>query len=150
MNATRHDINGACARLIESVPYAVWLDIRVEPAGDASVFRLPFADTLIGNRHLPALHGGVVASFLELAMQFEVLISQQQQRAPHPVDFAIDYWRSARPRDLWASCRLIRQGRRMAQAQAECWQDDANRPVAFARAGFLLQDVDAGNDGRNG
>lgn len=142
MTATREDMRRAYERLIAAVPYAAWLGIRVERAGDDSVFHLPFADNLVGNRYLPALHGGVVASFLELAMQFDVLISQEQTRAPYPVDFSIDYWRSARAQDMWASCRLIRQGRRIAQLQAECWQDDAGRPVAFARAGFLLQEAD--------
>src|SRR5699024_10791659 len=62
----------AHARLVAAVPYAAWLDIRVEPAVDACTYRLPFRADLVGNPRLPALHGGVVASFLELAMQFEV------------------------------------------------------------------------------
>lgn len=135
--------------LVACIPYAVYLGIDVvgvEPGDDAARerrYRMPFRDDLIGNPRLPALHGGTVAGFLELAMQLEVLISQDQQRIPYSVDFAIDYWRAAGPHDCFASCRLIRSGRRIAQVQAECWQHERDRPVAFARADFLLRAADS-------
>lgn len=132
----------AYARLIEAVPYAAYLGIEIERSDKGTVFRLPFRPDLIGNPRLPALHGGVVAAFLELAMQLEVLVSQDQRRVPYPVDFSIDYWRTAKAQDMHATCRLIRHGRRVAQIHAECWQGDADRPVAFARADFMLRDID--------
>ncbi len=137
--AQAHDYAG----LVQAIPYAAYLDMRVAPnAKDGSrQYQMPFRVDLIGSERLQALHGGSVAAFLELSMQLEVLISQDQQRIPYPVDFSIDYWRSARAQDCIAGCRLIRQGRRIAQVQAECWQAERDKPVAFARAGFLLQDV---------
>lgn len=147
MTSGEQAIERAHARLIASVPYAAFLGLYAEQVDDTRYFHLPFQQDLIGNVQRAALHGGAVAGFLELAMQFEVLISQNQQRAPHPVDFSIDYWRSAQTRDVVAACRLIRQGRRIAQVQAECWQQDRDRPVAFARAGFLLRDVEVETPG---
>lgn len=129
------------AALVQAVPYAAYLDMRIGQSEDGRRYRLPFRPDFIGSGRLQALHGGAVAAFLELAMQFDVLISQGQQRVPYPVDFSIDYWRSAQAQDTIAGCRLIRQGRRIAQVQAECWQADRDKPVAFARADFLLQDV---------
>lgn len=133
--------------LVAAIPYAAYLDLRIEQAddGQARVYRMPYRDELIGSPRLPALHGGTVASLLELAMQFEVLIAEQQTRIPYPVDFSIDYWRSAAAMDCLCRCRLIRSGRRIAQVQAECWQDDPDRPIAFARADFLLRAVDGDN-----
>lgn len=148
MNAATRRIHAAVARgdyaaLVAGIPYATYLGLVVEPRDAAARdYRMPFRDALIGNARKPALHGGTVAGFLELSMQLEVLISQDQQRLPYPVDFSIDYWRSAGPVDCVSRCRLIRSGRRIAQVQAECWQDDPQRPVAFARADFLLRAPD--------
>ena len=130
-----------------AIPYAAYLDLRIEQADEAQarVYRMPYRDELIGSPRLPALHGGTVASLLELAMQFEVLIAEAQTRIPYPVDFSIDYWRSAAAADCLCRCRLIRSGRRIAQVQAECWQDDPDRPIAFARADFLLRAVEGDN-----
>lgn len=138
LNASDH------AAIVAAIPYARYLGLTVAEAADgARIYRLPFRDDLIGNSRLPALHGGTVAGLLELSMQLEVLIAETQARLPYPVDCAIDYWRSAAAQDTFCRCRLIRSGRRMAQVQAECWQDDADRPIAFARAGFLLRAPDA-------
>lgn len=129
--------------IVAGIPYARYLGITIdEDATGTRVYRLPYRDDLIGNSRLPALHGGTVAGLLELSMQLEVLIVEAQARLPYPIDFSIDYWRSAGARDTLCTCRLIRSGRRMAQVQAECWQDDADKPVAFARAGFLLRAPD--------
>jgi uncharacterized protein (TIGR00369 family) len=132
------------AALVAAIPYARYLDLRIETSAEGSgrVYRMPFRDELIGSTRLQALHGGTVASLLELAMQFEVLIAERQARLPYPVDFSIDYWRSAAAADCLCRCRLIRSGRRVAQVQAECWQQDRERPIAFARADFLLRAAD--------
>ncbi|MES1924093.1 PaaI family thioesterase [Salinisphaera sp. T31B1] len=128
--------------VVQAIPYARYLGLSVETEAAARFYRLPFRHDLIGNARKGALHGGTVAGLLELAMQLEVLIVEAQLRLPYPVDFSIDYWRSAAARDCLCRCRLIRSGRRIAQVQAECWQDDAERPIAFARADFLLRAVD--------
>ncbi|ROO24041.1 thioesterase [Salinisphaera orenii MK-B5] len=130
------------ARLIAAIPYAGYLGIGVEHDGEARRYRMPYRDELIGNARKSALHGGTVAGFLELAMQLDVLIAEAQPRLPYAIDFAIDYWRSAGPHDCIADCRLIRSGRRLAQVQAECWQQSRDTPVAFARADFLLRAFD--------
>ena len=130
------------SRVIAAIPYARYLGLEIAVEGEIRTYRMPFRADLIGSTKLGALHGGTVAGLLELAMQLEVLICETQLRLPYPVDFSVDYWRSAASQDLFCRCRLIRSGRRIAQVQAECWQDDADRPVAFARADFLLRALD--------
>lgn len=129
------------AALARQIPYAAYLGIQIESQAGVRRYRLPFREDLVGNGRIQALHGGVVAGFLELSAQFEVLISQRQRRVPGPIDFAVDYLRSAKSVDSFVNCRLLRQGRRVAHVQAQCWQTDPAKPVAFARMNFLLQDV---------
>ena len=53
---TRRD--AALERLVGGVPYIAFLGIRFERHGDELTAVLPYADRLIGNPMLPALHGG--------------------------------------------------------------------------------------------
>lgn len=138
--AREHDDFSA---LIGQIPYACFLGMKAQRVGDVLHFALPHQDQLIGNARLPALHGGVVAAFMENAALLHVLWAQAETRLPKSIDFSIDYLRSARTRDCWAQCEVTRQGRRVAQAQVRCWQDDPERPIALARAHFLLQDPGA-------
>ena len=129
--------------LIGQIPYARFLGMQARRVEDHVHFQLPHQDQLIGNARLPALHGGVVAAFMENAALLYVLWAQAETRLPKSIDFSIDYLRSARTRDCWAQCEVTRQGRRVAQAQVRCWQDDPERPIALARAHFLLQEPSA-------
>lgn len=128
--------------MIAAVPYATYLGISVEGDESERRYRMAFRDDLVGNMRLGAIHGGAVAGFMEQAALFEALISQSQRRIPRVIDFGVDYLRSARSRDLFVACQVVRQGRRVAQVRAEAWQNNRDKPVAAARAVFLLQDMD--------
>ena len=130
-----------------AVPHVRELGIELSrvDAGSAEG-RLPYQPALIGNAALPALHGGVVASFMESAALMHLLLMLDEQRVPKSIDFSIDYLRSARAEESYAACAVERLGRRVAQVQIRCWQSDPARPVALARAHFLL----AGDERRDG
>lgn len=132
---------GDFAALRCCVPYAAWLGVELEMEGEAPRFRLPFRDDLIGNPALPALHGGVVAGFMENAALLHLLLTMDETRLPKSIDFSIDYLRSARAADCHAACEVARQGRRVAQVQIRCWQAPNRRTVAIARAHFLLSSL---------
>ncbi len=128
-----------CSALLGLVPYAAYIGLRIDLADAAApVLCLPYKPSLIGNTALPALHGGVVASFMESAALMHLLLMLDEQRVPKSIDFSIDYLRSAHAEDSWAACAVERLGRRVAQVQIRCWQADPARPVALARAHFLL------------
>ena len=130
-----------CTDLLALVPYAAWIGLRIDLSDAAApVLHLPFKPSLIGNPALPAIHGGVVASFMESAALMHLLLMLDEQRVPKSIDFSIDYLRSAHAEDSWAACAVERLGRRVAQVQIRCWQADPARPVALARAHFLLAD----------
>lgn len=82
--------------LLDAWPYARWLGMRLEPGEAGPIAVLPFAQRLIGNPILPALHGGAVASFLELAALARLDAEGHRART---IDFTVDYLRSARPPD---------------------------------------------------
>ncbi len=101
-------------------------------------FFLPYAEHNIGNTLLPALHGGVIGGFLENAAVLHLMWAREAEGIPRVIDFSIDYLRSGKPQDLYCRCDIVRQGKRIANVLMTAWQEDAARPVAQARAHFLL------------
>lgn len=125
--------------LLALVPYTAYLGLQLQLAADGSpVLHLPFRETLIGNPRRRALHGGVVAGFMESAALLHLLLVLEEHRLPKSIDFSIDYLRSALAQSSYAACAVERLGRRVAQVQIRCWQSEPQRPVALARAHFLL------------
>ncbi|XZG71550.1 PaaI family thioesterase [Chitinibacteraceae bacterium HSL-7] len=124
------------AGLLERIPYAGMIGMAV--ADDGVTFELPFVQSNVGNVLLPALHGGVIGGFMETAAIATVMVEGGLACVPKIIDFSIDYLRSGRPQTLYARCDIVRQGNRIANVAITAWQDDPNRPVAQARAHFLL------------
>ncbi|WP_028455613.1 PaaI family thioesterase [Chitinilyticum litopenaei] len=121
------------------IPYAALLGIRARAGEDGEpLFLLPYREANIGNVQLPALHGGVIGGFLENAAVMHLLWAREAFELPKVVDFSIDYLRSGKPLDTWARCEIVRQGKRIANVLMSAWQDDPARPIAQARAHFLL------------
>ncbi|MFA5940292.1 MAG: PaaI family thioesterase [Sinimarinibacterium sp.] len=124
--------------LVALVPYARFLDVRVELHDGVLRSRLPYRPSLIGNPRLPAVHGGVTAAFMENAAILQLLLQLDQSRVPKSIDFAIDYLLPNRAEDCYAECVVSRAGLRVAQTMIRCWQKDPEHPIAIARAHFLL------------
>lgn len=148
--------DAALKALVEGVPYIQFLGIGFDRRGDELTAILTYADRLIGNPMLPALHGGVTAAFLEVAAIIELswsLIWEDMEagrinpatldplhlpRLPKTIDFTVDYLRSGLPRDAYARARVNRSGRRYASVHVEAWQDNRARLFAQATGHFLM------------
>lgn len=124
---------------LERVPYARFLGLRVELAGDEMTAVLPFAQHLVGNPILPALHGGVIGAFMEMTALAQLSLVQPERRIPKTIDITIEYLRPGRAQETYARATLRKIGRRVANVQVECWQDSRTRPVAGMTGHFLLR-----------
>jgi uncharacterized protein (TIGR00369 family) len=124
--------------LVDHIPYARFLGIRVERMGSEITTILPYQDSLIGNTSLPALHGGAIGAFLELTSVIQLLFDASCERIPKTVDISIDYLRSGKPVDTYGRAIVTRQGRRVANVRAEIWQEEKSRPISASHGHFLL------------
>jgi len=129
--------------LLDTLPYARFLGLQSLMEGDDLIVVMPFADHLIGNPMLPALHGGSTAALLEFTAVAQVALAYPRLSLPRPIDVTISYLRSGKPVDTLASARISRAGRRVAHVLAEAWQGDASHPIASLTANFLLMDDNA-------
>ena len=128
--------------LLDRLPYARFLGLESEQDGDVLTVTMPFADRLIGNPMLPALHGGATAALLELTAVAQVALSYPRLRLPRPINVTVAYLRSGRPVDVHARARISKAGRRVAHVLAEAWQEDEAQPIASLTAHFLVAEHD--------
>jgi acyl-coenzyme A thioesterase PaaI-like protein len=126
------------AQLIERVPYARLIGMKGMSLGDELLFILPAQESNIGNPTLPALHGGCIGGFMENAAIFHVLATIESDRIPKVIDFSLDYLRPGRFRDTYASCEVVRQGRKVVNVGIKAWQTSRSEPIANARTHLLL------------
>jgi uncharacterized protein (TIGR00369 family) len=134
--------------MLAMVPYARFLGIRAELAGDEMTAILPYANHLIGNPTLPAIHGGVLGAFMEMTALAQLSIAQESggermARQPKPIDVTVEYLRSGRPVDTFARAQITRMGRRIANVRVEAWQAERAAPIAALHGHFLLTLADA-------
>lgn len=127
--------------LIDLIPYAKVIGVECERYGEELFFRLPRNPDNIGNPTLPAIHGGVIAAFMELSAAFQVLLQTNTPELPKIIDFSVDYMRAGLDRDTYAMCQLERQGRRVTNCSVIAWQERRSTPIATARAHFLVKGV---------
>ena len=148
--------DAALNALVEGMPYARFLGIGFDRRGDELTAVMAYNEKLIGNPFLPALHGGAIASFLEVAAIVQLgwqtlwddieqgrraaedLTPQTMPRLPKTIDFTVDYLRAGLPRDCYARARVNRSGRRYASVHVEAWQDNRARLFAQATGHFLM------------
>jgi uncharacterized protein (TIGR00369 family) len=124
--------------LLGAIPYARFLGMTAELAGDEMTAILPFSEHLVGNTHIPALHGGVLGAFMEMTALAQLSIREALERQPRTIDVTIEYLRPGRALTTFARADVRKLGRRIANVHVEAWQETRGSPVAALRGHFLL------------
>lgn len=124
--------------MVDNIPYAQFIGLKFQRLGQDILFHLPANPDNIGNPILPAIHGGVIGGFMELAASLQLVMTMDSVALPKIVDFSLDYLRAGRLKDTYAECQVWRQGSRVANVAITAWQSKRESPIATARAHFLL------------
>ena len=124
--------------MIDLVPYARFLGLTAAMQGDELITTMRYGAHLIGNRSLPALHGGTLGALLESAAIYEMLWRSETIVLPKTITLTIDFLRPGAPVDTHARGVVTRHGRRVTNVRMEAWQADRTAPVATAHAIFLV------------
>ena len=123
--------------LSAGIPYMKTLNIEVHEADGILTVELQADRIHTGNPWLPALHGGVIGGLLETAAIVQLAHDQDTDNLPKPINVTVDYLRSGRIATTWARAQVTKQGRRVANVQASCWQEDPDKPIANLFGHFL-------------
>ena len=129
---------GDFSTLHDVVPYAGFLGLSIEQQGTEFITTMAYDDSLIGNRDLPALHGGTLSALLEMTSLFQIACELEPEVMPKIVTITVDYMRSGGPRDTQAVATATRVGRRVVNMRAIAWQESRDKPIATANVNFLL------------
>ena len=132
------EISDGPASPFANSPFARCLGIRL---GDDGTLVMPFSPKIIGNPMLPAIHGGITGAFLETTAIVGVTSELGVAALPKPIGLTVNYLRSGRALDTFASASIVKQGRRVVAFEAKAWQDDADKPIASAFGHFMLRPV---------
>ncbi len=134
--------------LISLIPYANLLGMESIQIDNEFLFKLAKRESNLGNPTLPAIHGGAIGGFMETAGALDLIMSAKLLHAPKVVDFSIDYLSPGRHLDIYAKCRFVRQGRKIANIHCTAahakFEDEPiaginwDKPVAIARMNFLM------------
>lgn len=124
--------------LVEAIPYAAFLGLAIERDGEGVLGRMRYADALIGDSSIPALHGGTIAALLESTAILDVLWCADEVVLPRTITLTIDYLRSGRPVDTLCRASIVRRGKRVVVASVRAYQDDEARPIATAVVHLLV------------
>ncbi len=119
----------------ELIPFNRWLGIQlvqVDP-GKAELV-IPFKEAFIGDPRVQRLHGGVIATLLDVtggAAAMTTLTSRQDQIAT--VDLRVDYLRPARPQEVYARAEVVYNGDRIVFTHTVAFQEPEETLIAEAR-----------------
>ena len=76
---------------------------------------------------------------MEMSSSLHLLATQPVESFPKIIDFSIDYLRAGMDKDTYALCEVTRQGGRVANVEVHAWQESQDKPIALARAHFLIE-----------
>jgi acyl-coenzyme A thioesterase PaaI-like protein len=133
--------SGDVSALVAAIPYLRFLGITADRSSGDLIGKMAYADALIGNASIPALHGGTIGALLESTAILQALWDSDTATLPKIVTITIDFLRSGRPVDTFAKGFITKQGRRIVNVGVEAWQEDRSRPIARAQVIFLVEPI---------
>lgn len=129
---------GRFAAIIASSAFGARLGEMIEVTQDGLIWTLSPGGDMIGNPLLPALHGGAVTAFLELACGAVVARGLDWEILPRLISVNVQFLAPMRLRDVTARPAIRRMGRRVAVVHVDAWQEDPDAPVCAAQCEFAL------------
>lgn len=138
--------------VLAHMPYGASMGMRIHALeADALVCHLPFDGSLIGNEQLPAIHGGALSSFMEMAATLEVArrqlahldldaatdVADINAAVPVPLNVTVQYLRSASNADCYVRAEVLKLGRRSNTVMCRLWQGDERKAVASMTGVFV-------------
>lgn len=132
----------AVQQVIDRIPFAGSLGIAIVEVDGRLQTRMPYTASVIGNPRVPALHGGALASLMQVAAAAELIrVTGGVARLPRMFSMTTEYLRSAVLEDTLATATVISRSRRFANLRVELRQaSSAERVIAAATVQFRLVD----------
>ncbi len=130
---------------LQLTPYARSLGIAVDGMEDgAPVLRAGGEEFTEGRPGF--YHGGTISGLLETAGYAALRLALQEaarEARLKPINITVQFLAPAKAAPLYAKARITKLGRRNANIEVECWQEERDRPRATAVMNVLLAQAEA-------
>lgn len=121
-----------------AAPFHRWLGLSIHQAGPEDItIAMPWRDEMISNPALPAMHGGILASLIDLTGFYTILAAGQV--CTSTADLHVDYHRAASRETLLAKGQVVRIGRRLSIAGVEITAE-SGKLLASGRGAYTMKD----------
>ncbi len=123
------------ARRIRIAPFHQWLALELDSASpEEVVISARWRDEMRSRLDPPIMHGGIVASLLDLAGLYAVLAGGRVVKSTAYLH--IDYHKPVPPGDVRVRARTLRLGRTISVSEAFI-SGPAGEPLASSRGGYV-------------
>ena len=123
------------ADVMQIAPFHRWLGLKiVQQNNDQLELEMPWRDELVSNPVIGAVHGGILASLIDLTGLYAIIAAGGVARAT--VDLRVDYHRAATNGPLRAIGQVVKLGKTISTADTRIIDDD-DRLVASGRGTYL-------------
>lgn len=123
------------ADVMQIAPFHRWLGLKiVQQNNDHLELEMPWREELVSNPVIGAVHGGILASLIDLTGLYAIIAAGGIARAT--VDLRVDYHRAATNGPLRAIGQVVKLGKTISTADTRIIDDD-DRLVASGRGTYL-------------
>ncbi|KAB7741196.1 hotdog fold thioesterase [Parvibaculum sedimenti] len=121
---------------IDISPFQRWLGLKVEEVGEGRlVIALQWREEMVSNPNTKSMHGGILASLVDLGGLYAVLTTKSIATAT--VDLRVDYHRPSTGGAIRSVSTIIKLGSKVSTAQTEIFGEDG-KLLASGRGVYLM------------
>ncbi|MFZ2468863.1 MAG: hotdog fold thioesterase [Parvibaculum sedimenti] len=121
---------------IDISPFQRWLGLKVEEVGEGRlVIALQWREEMVSNPNTKSMHGGILASLVDLGGLYAVLTTKSIATAT--VDLRVDYHRPSTGGAIRSASTIIKLGSKVSTAQTEIFGEDG-KLLASGRGVYLM------------
>ena len=101
----------------------------------------PYKEEVVGNPLTGVVHGGVIASLLDIACGSAAMTVLSTPAVAPTMDLRLDYMHPAEPRKpIYVEAKVYRKTSNVIFCRGLAWQDDKENPIAHCVANFMKVD----------
>lgn len=126
--------------LHEQVPFHKLVPFELEAVEPGfALVKLTFFEELIGNPWRPSIHGGVIATLMDVAAGAAVFSVMEPEDLLSTIDMRVDYLLPGTRSTLYCEARVLKSGKQVVTVNTRVHQGDPDQPIADGRVVYNVR-----------